>query len=146
MVERQRFQLWEDAVSFGEQDAGESRTGARAFIQRDRFHVAPRHAAVELHAEHRSVRGDAGIRDDLVVLTAKVFDARDQRDIQLARSEIVGEAARIIEPQRGVTVQQLIQPLDERLRVEIVHRPNGTPLSRLVGSGCGGFCESVRQR
>ena len=49
------------------------------------------------------------------------LDRRDECNVEPARFEIIGQAARIIERQLGLG-KQFRKPLDERLRVQIIDR------------------------
>ena len=49
-----------------QQDPHQRRAGARAFVERQRADLLDRHAAEQLHAQHRPAAGDAGVGDDRV--------------------------------------------------------------------------------
>src|SRR5205807_8769571 len=58
-----------------------------------------------------------------VATGTEVFDDGDQPDVQLARGELVGEPAGQVEAQVDLR-RKLVEVVDERLGVEVVHRPN----------------------
>ena len=95
--------------------------GPRAFVQRQRVDVLDGNAAVELHASHRTVAGDAGVGDDRVARVAGVFDRGDHRHVESPGGQRVGQSARVVDHDfqlRG----DLGQRDDQRPGVQIRHR------------------------
>ena len=58
-----------------------------------------RHAAEQLHAQHRPAAGDAGVGDDRVVGILKKLDRRNQRHVELAGGQAIGQPAGQVEHQ-----------------------------------------------
>lgn len=127
-VERERLDLGSHSVPFLEHDLYEGGTRARSLIESERSDLARMNATVQLHAQHRPPRGDAGIGDDDVILVAKCFDGRNQRNIESAGSQIIGQPTGDVEDKFRVRNRRR-QSFDEGLGVEI---SNGSDAYRIL--------------
>ena len=124
--DRQRPQQGRKAIALAEQNSDQGGAGARAFVERQRPDPLGRHAAEQLHAQHRPAAGDAGVGNDAIVGMLEKLDRRNQGHIEFAGGQLIGQAARQIENHFRLRSQPL-QAIDQRLGIQIIDGPNAEP-------------------
>ena len=133
VADRQRLQLRLDSKSFAEQNPHQCRAGPRTFVERQPADPLRRHAAKQLHAQHRPAAGNASVRHDPIIGILKKLDRRNQRHIQAARRQPIGQPAGQIEHDIRLR-RKPIEPIDERLGVQIINGPDAEPSGTVHGT------------
>ena len=96
-VERQRAECRRQTETLLEENAYQSRAGARPRVQRHALHLLDRHATEQLDAQDRSPAGNARVRHDTVIGALQRLNGGNQADIQLARGQAIRQAAGHVE-------------------------------------------------
>lgn len=89
------------------------------------------------NAVNRSVRRDGNSIDDPVNRSPQIFQARDQREIEVAAGEFLAKRGRVIE------IDSTRPTADERARIKIFNATDAQPVTSLrvneLGLDCFGF-------